>query len=205
MKKFLQCDLRFSRKLGYSSLLLIFAALFLGTINRTSQAAIVFTDNFNDGSINMSLWKFGVLTRASTGFDSQVSVTESNGRRTITQLGKTGGANYNGYVSVQRLNITGGFASVRVEQKASFTAETIFSIGIDSNNFYRFRGRGTTLYLETVINGSLSSTSIKSTSDPRFWRFRHNPSTNAIVFETSANSTSWEVRRTVARSIDISN
>jgi len=110
-----------------------------------------------------------------------------------------------------------------VVKTASGGADTIFAIGSDSDNFYRFmvhsagtptslapiarRPNGTQgpldeavplLIFQVKINGQLTSLSINY--DPvqhRFMRFRHLPLLNSIVFETSPNDIDYVVRYTV--------
>jgi hypothetical protein len=49
---------------------------------------------------------------------------------------------------------------------------------------------------------STSSVTFNATQH-RFWRIRHDQSTDSILFETSTNGQAWTVRRTVARQLPI--
>jgi hypothetical protein len=164
----------------------------------------VFSDGFNDGIRDTSKWKLGRFSRPSSYFDLKVPVREQNGRLSISPLASLTGTHYNGYVSVSTWNLTGTLAAVEVVQKSAGNSNTVFSIGTNENNWFSFKTEGTQLRLERRLAGSTSSTFITySATQHRFWRLRHIPATDSIVFETSANGSTWVVRRTVARQIPI--
>jgi hypothetical protein len=195
----------FFHKLPRFALLILGLTAFLSIIWST-HAAVSVTDNFDDGQMDATKWKLGVLTRSSSQFDPQVQTAETGGRLTITPRVKASNRSYNGYVSVGSVNLTDARAEIEVVNIASSKAETIFALGSDSNNFLRFRAKGTTLYIELASNGSTTQTSISyNKTEQRFWRIRHLSATDQIVFETSANQTAWSVKKTVARSFAITN
>lgn len=170
------------------------------------QASLIFSDNFNDNEINKALWEFGVLGRSSSQNDPKVQVSEENGRLIITPRSQTSGRSYNGYISVNGYDLTNSNAVVEIVEAASSKAETMFSIGIDEDNFYRFRAKGSTLYLQYAKNGSTSTSSIRfNTATHRFWRFRHLAQSNEIVLETSSDAADWTVRRKNFPEFDITN
>jgi hypothetical protein len=180
---------------------LIFAAL---VAQLPANAATILSDSFDDGTRDTSKWNFGVLSRNSSFVDQQVQVGEQSGGLTITPRASMTGYHYNGYVSVPTWNLTGALAAVQLVQKASGSTNTIFSVGIDSANWYGFRVTGTTLYLESRTAGTTTTVSITySATQHRFWRVRHNSGNDSIVFETSADGATWVARRTVARQIAI--
>jgi hypothetical protein len=121
-----------------------------------------FSHYFNDGVQDTLKWDLGVLKRSSGDFDLGVNVAEQNGQLEITPLSNADGAHYNGYVSVETFDLTDARATVEVVQIASNKAATIFSVGIDKDNWYSFRAKGTTLYLEKRVNGTTSTESIGS-------------------------------------------
>ena len=91
---------------------------------------------------------------------------------------------------------------MEVPQKTSDRASTIFSVGIDRNNWLSFRTKGNTLYMVSRVAGTTSSATITySASGHRFWRFRHDAVTDSILFETSADGVTWVAHRTVPRQI----
>nr|MDQ3323979.1 hypothetical protein [Acidobacteriota bacterium] len=200
----LKRDSRFARKFGIISLSLVFLALAFSSIIGTTQAALIFTDNFDDGVIDAAKWKIGILSRSSTQFDSSIVVKEQNGRLSITPRASASGSFYGGYVSASAANLTDSAASVEAAQKTTGNAATIFSVGIDKDNWFGFRAKGSSLFLESRKAGSTTTVSLAySAVQHRFWRLRHNPIDGTIVFETSADGTAWTARRTIARQITI--
>jgi hypothetical protein len=169
-----------------------------------STQAATLSDDFNDGVRDASIWSLGILSRSTSNFDSTVSVTESGGRLIITPHSNVSGSRYNGYLSVSTWDITGGRASVEVAQVTTGSAVTVFSIGSNKDNWYSFRLKGSTLYLERRISGSTSSQKIKYNAlMHRFWRIRHNAASDSIVYETSADGAGWSAASTVARQISL--
>lgn len=161
-------------------------------------------DDFNDGVRDTAKWQLGILSRSSSVYDPQIPVSEQGGRLSITPRSSLTVSSYNGYVSVAGWDLTGANASVEVVQITANTAVTIISAGINADNWYSFRAKGSTLYLESRINGTTTSTTLSySATLHRFWRLRHDVSTDSIVFETSADGASWTARRSVARQISI--
>ena len=146
-------------------------------------------------------------------FDPQVTTAQVNGQLVITPLTQARGMHYDGYVSANSFDMRNGSVGVELVKAATGGADSIFAIGTDSDNFFRFlvhtaggptslaptaKGRDgierpldTTvaqLVFQVKVNGVLTSVSIPY--DPvqqRFLRFRHEPPTNSIVFETSPN------------------
>jgi hypothetical protein len=173
-----------------------------GNSNTASAATAVFSDKFNDSVRNASRWSLGLFSRPSSYLDPQVQVVEQNGALSVTPIASLTGGHYNGYISASTWNLTGGLAAVEVSQKTSGRAATIFSIGIDRNNWLGFRTKGNTLYMDSRVAGITSSfTNTYSASRHRFWRFRHNPVTDSILFETSADGVTWVAHRTITRQI----
>lgn len=194
------------RKVEYTFLVATILFTFLAVISGAIQAATLWGDDFNDGSMDASKWRIGILTRGDSELDAGVRVAEQNGYLVITPRIKSRFRDFSGYVSVAGSNLTGGTAGIKIIQATNSKAETIFSIGTDKDNFLRFRAKGSTLYLENSTNGSTSSNEISySSSTHRYWRFRHNSSANALLFETSSNYSSWTVRKTISPSFGITN
>jgi hypothetical protein len=179
---------------------------FLSGNTEHSKAATQFSDDFNDGWTDTSKWTQGVLTRSTSEHDANVTVVEQSGNLTITPRTKSSSRDYNGVISTVGTDLTAGTARVQIVQAATSKAETIFSIGIDRDNFFRFRAKGSTLYLENAANGNTSSSSTSfNASQQRFWRFRHDANANKITFETSADGSNWSSKRSVTRAISITN
>jgi len=145
-----------------------------------------------------------LLSRSTTAFDSTIDVTEQNGRLSVTPRASVTGDHYSGYVSIMDWNMSGGAATVEVVQKAADKSATLFSFGTDRNNWFGFRAKGSTLYLESRVNGTTTSVSLSyNATAQRFWRFRHDPGTDTVNFETSSDGVSWTALRTVPRTFSI--
>jgi uncharacterized repeat protein (TIGR01451 family) len=171
------------------------------------------SEDFTGTDRDPTKFNLGTLTEGVGAFDPQVQVIQRDGQLQITPRSGVDGKSFNGYVTVQPLDIT-KVASVGIEVIAPSTgdgAETIFAIGNDNNNYYRFlitqpenetaapvSGRkapsaDTTpaaLFFQSVIGGAKFSKGINyNPTEHRFLRFRYdNPN---IVFETSRDKQTW--------------
>jgi hypothetical protein len=132
-------------------------------------------------------------------------VLEQNQRLEIQPRGSTSGDHYNGYVSAGTWNLTASRISVEAVAAATSGADTVFAIGTDSNNYYRFIVSGPLLYFQAKFGGVVTQTSIAfDAGNHRFWRFRHDLLTNQVIFETSPNGvTNWNDRWAVPRRIPL--
>jgi hypothetical protein len=180
------------------------------------------SDDFNSPTRDPNKWDLGTLTLSPSAVDPGVTTAQINGQLVITPLTQAVGAHYNGYVSANSFDLRSGKATVELVKAAAGGADTIFSIGSDSDNFARFvvhtpgapstllttPGRAgieapldtTTalLVFQVKVGGQLTALSIPY--DPvqhRFMRFRHVPEINSIVFETSPNDINYTVQQTV--------
>jgi hypothetical protein len=183
----------------------------------------VLRDDFSSPVRDSSKWTLASDSQPGGRFDSAVTVTQDNGNLVITPRPDLSGMHYNGYFSVNSFDLNNGTASVEVVHAASATdgADTIFAIGPDSNNFFRFMIQkataptslltvksdddpkaplattGPQLVRQVLTAGQLSSQSIPY--DPvqhKFMRFRHQLPTAAapyvaIVFETSPDDITY--------------
>jgi hypothetical protein len=182
-----------------------------------------FSDDFNGGTRDGNKWNIGTLTLPPGALDPRVTAVQVNGQFIITPLTQASGLHYNGYVSANSFDLRNGKVSVEVVKAASGGADTIFAIGSDADNFYRFLvhtpGASTSLtpalaarngiespldattaqlVFQVRIGGQVTALSINY--DPvlhRFMRFRHVPAINSIVFETSPNDIDYTVQSTV--------
>jgi hypothetical protein len=164
------------------------------------------SDNFDDNARDTTKWSIATLNDAPADFDPLVSVVEQNSRLNITPRSGVYGNHYGGYVSVQAWDLSGRQALVEVVQVTNVNdwADTVFAIGIDSQNWFRFVKERDQLYLQTKVGGVKTSTNVPyNSAQQRFWRFRHDAATDQVLFETSADGVGWVTRRTVARGIPV--
>ena len=136
--------------------------------------------------------------------DPLVSVLEQSQQLKIQPLANVGGSHYNGYVSVGTWDLMNSRLSVELVAAPVNGADTIFAIGADSNNYYRFVVSGSLLYFQEKFGGVVTQTSIAFDAvNHRFWRFRQDLLTNQVIFETSPNGINWNDRRSITRRIPL--
>lgn len=158
-----------------------------------------FIDDFDDNARGAH-WKLGTLNTPPSVFDTNVTVAEQGGRLEITPLADANGAHFNGYVSVSGWNLTDARATIEVAQATDGVAQTFFTLAADANNWFRFLVEAGRLNFQTRAGGALISPGV--THDPteqRFWRLRHDARGDRVVFETSADGSTWVERRSLAR------
>jgi hypothetical protein len=164
------------------------------------------SDDFNDNARDASKWVLGSLNDGSSANDPLVTVLERNQRLEISPRANVTGMRYNGYVSASTWNLTGASASLQIAQVTTPNewGDTVFAVGIDSNNWYRFVQEHGQLYLQAEVKSVKSSTSIPyNSASHRYWRFRHDAAKDQVVFETSGDGAVWTALRSVSRSISI--
>jgi len=168
-------------------------------------STVIFGDNFDDNSRDTTKWNLGVLSQASSSFDSGVTVQESNSRLEITPLSRVKNQNFNGYVSVSSFNLTNAQATTEAVQVPNGSSTlAIFALAIDSNNWYRITANSSTISFQQKINGSTSNVNATyNSTQHHYWRIRHDATNGQIVFETSADAATWTARRTVATQLAI--
>jgi len=131
-------------------------------------------------------------------------VLERNQRLEISPRSNVSGDHYNGYVFANAWNMTNMRATVEVLQATAGSADTNLAVCVDSRNFYMISVESGQLRFEQIVNGSRSTVSIAfNATTHRFWRIRHDPASDSIVFETSSDGQTWAVRRSDARQLPI--
>src|SRR6185312_7473830 len=158
-------------------------------------------DDFGNSARDASKWTIGAQTSATTAFDPQVITAQTNGQLVVTPLTQAKGMHFAGYVSANSFDMRNGSAKVEVVKAGTGGADTIFAVGTDVDNFYRFmvhtpgaattlapRARGrdgierpldaTTaqLIFQVRVGGQLTSLAINyHPMEHHFMRFRHVP------------------------------
>ena len=152
---------------------------------------VLLSDDFNAGSVDTTKWSTSGLFSGTT--DLTVPMTIVNQRIEIGPLFQnTGGSHYNGLVSNKRYDFTGASASVQPSQvvTGSTAADVMFTLGSDVNNFYRLYYESGNLIVQKKVAGA-KVTLLTTTYNPTnhaFWRIRHDPDSNLVVFETATNN-----------------
>lgn len=177
--------------------------LFILRVPRAPFLAL--SDDFNDNSRDTKKWLVNALGSAVS--DPNVTAAEQNQRLEITPLSNTSGAHSNGYSTANLIDMTNRRARVEVVQatNSSSWANTVFALAGD-DGWYRFLTEHGQLYMEQYVNGTGSSGATPiaySSTTHRHWRIRHDPSNDTVYWETSSDGSTWTVRHSATRQLDI--
>jgi hypothetical protein len=171
---------------------------------RTAKSTVVMSDYFNDESTATEKWELGALTAGPSFTDEEISVSEEGGRLQISPRAGITGRSYYGYVSKSAWDMTACHARVEVAQVTGGSADTIFAIGSDSNNWFGFVVEGGKLYLQNKAAGRKNSRDITfSLTRHRFLRLRHEAAENKILWEGSGDGQKWETLRSLTPQIPL--
>jgi hypothetical protein len=148
-------------------------------------------DDFNDNSLDLTKWD----TNLFSGFtDTGLPMSEVNQHLEIGPLFRQiGSSHYRGLASHLHYNFSGAYAYVAVVQApgTATTADAMFTLGIDVNNYYRIYEEAGTLFIQKRFGGGSKVTMWSAAYDPtlhRYWRIKHEAATNSVVFETAADN-----------------
>ena len=176
------------------------------------------SDSFGDPAEVAKKFTRGVLTLDPAAFDPLVTVVVNaqSGQLEIQPRSGVEGPSFNGLVSIRPLdlNVTPSVQLKVVQPATGAGAQTIFSLGTDKNNFFRFlvqeeaaggaksgarsasaaaeQTGSLQLLFQTPVGGN------KISYDPaahRFWRFRFSAEpTPEMLFETSPDARNYTVQ-----------
>jgi hypothetical protein len=152
---------------------------------------VLMEDDFNTPPLDTTKWTANNLFSGFT--DSALPVTEMNQRLEIGPLLQgTGGSHYNGLVSATSFAFSGAFCYVELVQApaANTTGDAMFTIGSDTNNYYRIYVENGSLFVQKRIAG-VKSALLTIAYDPashRFLQIRHDDSTGSVTFEAAPSS-----------------
>ncbi len=171
------------------------------TYTAPAQPVIILEDDFNDNSLNFAKWSANNLFSGFT--DTAVQTLETSGLLQIGALfSGQSGSHYNGLRSAAAYNFTGAYSYVELVQgpASSTTADAMFTIGQDPQNYYRIYVEQGIFICQAKIGGTKRNlfTAAYSSSVHKWWRIRHDQSTGRVVFETASDNpdvaASWVVR-----------
>ena len=154
-------------------------------------AAPIVSDNFNDNSLDTAKWDSSNLFSGFT--HTSVGIAETSQRLEIGPLlQNVSGSAYRGVRTVNTYNFTDAYSFVElVQAAASNTAgDSMFTIGSDTNNYYRLYVSAGTLFGQKKIAGTkttLFSITYDSTNH-RFLRIRHDANTGNVTLDTAPGS-----------------
>lgn len=109
-------------------------------------------------------------------------------------------AAYNGVYSNATYDLTNQMVQVESVQAVSQAGwcENYLEVELNSNNYFMIQVGAGNMIFRSRVNGVNDQTSIAFDGVAnRFWRIRHDQSTNQIYFETSANDSVWLTRKSV--------
>ncbi|HEX8071742.1 MAG TPA: FG-GAP-like repeat-containing protein [Pyrinomonadaceae bacterium] len=174
---------------------------------------------FEQPDIDTNAFSTGLLSQLPGSTDPLVTVVQQGGRLVITPRANVTGASFNGLVTVDAVDFTNGKAQVEVVQTTAGGAETVFAVGADERNYFRFVAKDVdTPPTNAAKSGRVGPRDVTARQllfeirqagvlinqpsiglDPalmRFWRFRHDAVLRLMVFETSPTGVegSWTQR-----------
>jgi len=152
----------------------------------------VFTDDFNDNSLNPVNWSVYYPGLTPT-------VTEQSQQLQMALAPNT--TAYNGVYSNSTYNLTNRMVQVESVQAVSQAGwcENFMEVELDANNYLMIQVGAGNMIFRSRVNGVNDQTSIPFDGTAnRYWRIRHDQGATLISFETSADNTVWLTRKTVA-------
>ena len=156
----------------------------------TPPGGVLLADDFNSSSIDNTKWSRTLFTGTQ---DTSVAAIDNGTQLQIGPLPtNASSSSYNGITSLSSYDFTGASAYVQLVQPAASNSNafTMFAVGKDTNNFYRFYVSAGSLVCEKKIGGTkteIGSTAYNAVSQ-QFLRIRHDAATGNIVYETAPNN-----------------
>ncbi len=160
---------------------------------QSSGSAVVFEDNFNDNTRDVSKWAIGSYTTS----DPLITVLEQNNRLEILGRAAQAVIGYNGYISNQSYNFTNKFAQIEVVSRGHSSANLRFGFFIDPDNYFMFINGTTgqwTLRKRALATNTDFVLNYNATTH-RFIRLRHSTSDDHLHFEVSPDGATWSAAR----------
>jgi len=151
---------------------------------------VLLADDFNDASLNTSVW---VANNLFSGFTDPSVATIETQRLEIGPLKQnTDGSHYNGIRSTNSYNFTGAYAYIQLVQapSANTAGDAFYTIGLNVDNCYRMYVEAGNLIVQRKIGGAkqtLASITFNATNHA-FWRIRHDAVSGQVIFETAPSN-----------------
>ena len=158
--------------------------------NFRAEKPVLLTDDFSSSFVDTTKWSQTLFTGTQ---NTSVAVADTSGQLRIGPLPtNASSSSYNGITSLQHYPFSGSYAYVQLVQPAApaSNAFTMFAVGTDSSNFYRFYVSGGSLVCEKKIGGAktqIGSMAYNAVSQ-QFLRIRHDAATGNVVYETAPNN-----------------
>jgi YVTN family beta-propeller protein len=163
-----------------------------------------FVETFDGNALDTARWEPGTpFGQLFAPVDPLVTVAVQAGRLGITPRTNTSVEGYNGIISRDRINLTGSAVEARVDPSEG-TSNTWLALVSGTRDFLVIGREGGWLWIEQTINGSRDVTLFNyNAAAHRIWRIKHDAATDRILFQLSADGTTWITARSVTRAIDI--
>lgn len=170
---------------------------------RSTRSTVVLGDSFG-APLSKRKWRVGTLTGSRVNLDREIPIAAEGGRLEVTPRTSRPSRSFSGFVTILPRDMTSAHARVEVVQATENTADTIFAVGQDSNNWYGFVKEGDKLYLQIKVAGKKHSENVVyDPAEHRYWRLRHEATENLMLWETSADGTTWAILRSAQPEIPL--
>jgi hypothetical protein len=152
---------------------------------------ILLVDDFNNNSLDTSKWAVNNLFSGYT--DASLPAVEVNQQFEIgAMLTGASGSHYNGIRSVAAYNFSGAYCYVVLTRApaSNTTADAMFTIGKDVDNYYRIYVEAGVLYLLKRIQATKTTLATRTydSVNQRYLRIRHDSTSGAVVFEAAPDN-----------------
>ncbi|HZS48362.1 MAG TPA: PKD domain-containing protein [Blastocatellia bacterium] len=156
-----------------------------------ASETVLLSDDFSAGTIDTTKWLPNNVFSGTT--NTSVAVKTASGQLQIGPLVQAATTSiYNGLRSSAVYNFTGAYAYVQMVRSAASntSADSMFTIGSDVNNYYRIYVEGPNLMIQKRVAAGSKVTMVTvpyNAANHAFWRIRHDAVSSNVVFETAPN------------------
>lgn len=161
-------------------------------------------EDFDDSVRDESRWRIGVLATAPDTFDPSITSKQSDGVLSVVPLAHKNGSHFGGYVSTDTFDLNTVTIVVEIRRPAS-GATTIVAAAHDDINWSGFKIEDGHLGIESHTNGHVvvGRRVPYDRSAHRYLRLRTSKVAPVVVWETSADGTSWNPEYVETSSLDL--
>ena len=132
-----------------------------------------------------------MIATPSETFDAGVFTMQMSNALTISPLTNADGMRFSGFASISAFDLNSASIAAEVRRAAS-GGTTIFAVVIDAKNWIGFRVEGGRLSFESHTAGKIAARTVAySATEHRYLRLRTSGITPVIVWETSADGSTW--------------
>jgi YVTN family beta-propeller protein len=178
----------------------------LASNNLTVTAAppvTTLTDDFSAGALDAAKWRVGAIFGGQFGPDDPLlTVVQQNGRLEITPRANFATEEYRGIVSAATIDLRGATVSAQVTPTAASTS--YLALCAPGGSYLVMAAAAGSLYFEQIVNGTANVAAVPyDAAQHRYWRVRHVPATDRIVWEAGPDGAAWTILYTLSRAIPL--